>query len=250
MDIDLSDLAKRYGGSPRLSGYVARPAGEGPWPGVVVLHEAFGVDAVMRRQADRMAAAGYLAVMPDLFSEGGAKRCLIATMRTVMAGEGRAFHDIEAARRWLLDQDECTGSVGAIGFCLGGGFALMTAARGFDAVSANYGMLPKDLDAALAGACPVVGSYAGRDRGLKDAAATLDAALDRAGVAHDVKEYADAGHAFLNDAVTGPRTLRPLMRVMGMGPHPQAAADAWERIEAFFAEHLSRDRPAAADGSA
>jgi carboxymethylenebutenolidase len=237
-DVDLSGLAKRYGGSPHLSGYVARPPGEGPWPGVVVLHEAFGLDDVMRRQADRMAAAGYLVVMPDLFSEGGAKRCLIATMRAVMAGEGRAFHDIEAARRWMLDQDDCTGAVGVIGFCMGGGFALLVASRGFDAAAPNYGPLPKDLDTALAGACPVVGSYAGRDRGLKDAAVKLEAALERAGVVHDVKEYPDAGHAFLDDVVPGPRTLRPLMRVMGMGPHPESAADAWQRIETFFAQHL------------
>ncbi len=243
MKVDLSDLGARFGGSARLSGYLVRPRGTGPWPGVVVLHEAFGVDEVMRRQVNRMAAAGYLALMPDLFSEGGPKRCLIATMRTLMAGEGRAFRDIDAARRWLLDRDDCTGAVGAIGFCLGGGFALMTAARGFDAVSANYGMLPRDLDAVLAGACPVVGSFAGRDRVLKDAAATLEAALDRAGVAHDVKEYPDAGHAFLDDAVPGPRSMRPLLRVMGVGPHPQAAQDAWRRIDAFFAEHLGGPVP-------
>jgi carboxymethylenebutenolidase len=244
-DVDLSETAQRYGGSPRLSGYVARPPGPGPWPGVVMLHEAFGLDDVMRRQADRMAAAGYLVVMPDLFSEGGAKRCLIATMRTLMAGEGRAFHDIEATRHWMLGQDDCTGAVGVIGFCMGGGFALLTASRGFDAAAPNYGPLPKDLDAALAGACPVVASFAGRDRGLKDAAAKLEAALERAGVVHDVKEYPQAGHAFLDDAMPGPRSLRPLLRVMGMGPHPESAADAWARVEAFFDEHLRAAAPGA-----
>jgi carboxymethylenebutenolidase len=239
MDVDLSDLAKRLGGSPHLSGYLARPAGEGPWPGVVVLHEAFGIDAVMRRQADRLAAAGYLALMPDLFSEGGAKRCLIATLRTLAAGEGRAFHDIETARRWLLGRPECTGAVGAAGFCLGGGFALLAAARGFAAVAPNYGMLPRDPDAALAGACPVVASFGGRDRGLKGAAVRLSVALERAGIVHDVKEYPDAGHAFMDDELPGPRSVRPLLRALGMGSDPQAAADAWRRIEAFFADHLA-----------
>jgi carboxymethylenebutenolidase len=240
MDVDLSGPAKRLGGSPRLSGYLARPTGAGPWPGVVVLHEAFGIDDVMRRQADRLAAAGYLTLMPDLFSEGGAKRCLIATMRAVAAGEGRVFHDVEVARRWLLDRNECTGAVGAVGFCLGGGLALLVAARGFGAVAPNYGMLPKDLPAALAGAYPVVASYAGRDRGLRGAAVRLEVALERAGIAHDVKEYPDAGHAFMDDRMPGPRSVRPLLRVMGMGPDPVAAADAWRRIEAFFAEHLGR----------
>jgi carboxymethylenebutenolidase len=102
----------------------------------------------------------------------------------------------------------------------------------------NYGVLPRELDAALEGACPVVASYGGRDRGLRSAPAKLEAALTKAGIPHDVKSYPTAGHAFLNDAETGPRFLRPLLRVAGMGPEPEAAADAWQRIDRFFAEHL------------
>jgi carboxymethylenebutenolidase len=70
------------------------------------------------------------------------------------------------------------------------------------------------------------------------AAAKLEQALTNAGVVHDVKEYPTAGHAFLNDAENGPRVLRPLFRVAGVGPEPTAAADAWQRIERFFAMHL------------
>ena len=235
--IDLSDSAVP-GISRGLTGLVARPAGEGPWPGVVVIFEIFGADDVMRRQLERVAAAGYLAVMPDLFSQGGALRCLVATFRSLSSGQGRAYQDIEAARRWLLDSPDCTGKTGILGFCMGGGFALMNANRGFDAASANYGQLPKDLPAALDGACPVVGSYGGKDRSLKGAAATLEAALRQAGVAHDVKEYPDASHLFLNDAEVGPPGMRQLMRVSGMGPEPASAADAWARIEAFFGAHL------------
>ncbi len=106
------------------------------------------------------------------------------------------------------------------------------------AAAVNYGQLPRDLDAAVVGACPVVGSYGGNDRTLRNAAAKLDGGLTKAGVVHDVKEYPGAGHAFLNDTENGPRALRPLFRVAGMGPRPEAAADAWKRIEAFFAEHL------------
>lgn len=236
--IDLSDLARQHSGSPHLRGYLARPSGEGPWPGVVVLHEAYGINEVMLRQADRMAAAGYLALMPDLFSEGGAVRCVAAAVRAVVSGHGRAFHDIEVARRWLLAREECTGRIGVIGFCLGGGFALLAAARGFEVSAPNYGVLPRDLGTALAGACPLVASYAGRDRPLRGAARRLEAALTGAGIAHDVKEYEAAGHSFLNDAETGPRVLRPIMRVAGIAPHPESAADAWRRIEAFFAEYL------------
>jgi carboxymethylenebutenolidase len=237
--IDLSSLSAPAGGSSRLTGHLARPEGPGPWPGVVVVHEALGVDDVMLLQVERLARAGYLALMPDLFTQGGTRRCLIPTMRAALSGTGRAYQDIEAARAHLLALPACTGAVGIIGFCMGGSFALMTAGRGdFQAAAANYGMLPKDLDT-LAGACPVVASYGGKDRALKGAATRLRAGLDRHGVVHDVHEYPQAGHSFLNDAEVGPRPLRPLFRVMGMGPHPEAAADAWQRIETFFATHLN-----------
>jgi len=98
--------------------------------------------------------------------------------------------------------------------------------------------LPRHLDETLAAACPIVASYGGRDRSLRGAASRLDAALDEAGVTHDVKEYPAASHAFLNDAETGPWVLRPLLRVAGIGPEPDSAKDAWDRIERFFATHL------------
>jgi carboxymethylenebutenolidase len=236
--IDLSELAGQRGGSQPLRGYLVKPKGDGPWPGVVMVHEAFGMDDVMLRQAERLADAGNLTLAVDLFSAGGVRRCLISTFRALFKGEGRPFADIETARLWVTEQEDCTGKVGVIGFCMGGAFALATANSGFDASSANYGQPPKDLDAALAGACPIVGSYAGRDRMLRDAPAKLEAALTKAGIPHDIKTYPTAGHSFLNDAETGPRFLRPLLRVAGMGPEPTAAADAWQRIDSFFAEHL------------
>ena len=90
----------------------------------------------------------------------------------------------------------------------------------------------------MVGACPIVGNYGGRDPSLRGAARRLDAALDKAGVTHDVKEYPAASHAFLNDAEAGPRVLRPLLRVAGIGPESKSAKDAWDRIERFFATHL------------
>jgi carboxymethylenebutenolidase len=237
--IDLTELAKQQGGSQPLRAYLVKPAGEGPWPGVVMVHEALGMDDVMLRQAERLADAGFLTLAVDLFSAGGVRKCLISTFRALFKGEGRPFADIETARLWLVDSSDCTGKVGFIGFCMGGGFALATANTGFDASSANYGTLPKDLDAALEGACPIVASYGGKDFPMRKVPAKLEEALTRKNIPHDVKSYPTAGHSFLNDAPVGSALLRPLMRVANMGPEPTAAADAWKRIDGFFAEHLS-----------
>ena len=212
------------------------PVGDGPWPGVVVLHELFGLNEDIRQQADRFAAAGYLALAPDLFSPGGARRCLLATFRSLMAGHGRPFDAIEDARASLAAREDCSGRVGVIGFCMGGGFALMTAARGFDAGAVNYAHLPKDVDAVLTGACPVVASYGAKDRTLRGTAAELDAALARAGAERDVHEYADAGHSFLNRHDLGPGGA--LLRVAGIGYHGPSAEHAWGRILRFFEAHL------------
>jgi carboxymethylenebutenolidase len=227
------------GGSSRLRGYLARPSGDGPWPGVVSIHEAWGLDPNMRRLADRLATMGYLTLAPDLYSDGGAKRCVAATVKAMSSGTGKAFADIAAAQDWLQAAPDCTGKVGVIGFCMGGGFALLVAPRGFDAAAVNYGILPRHRDEVLAGACPIVASYGRRDIANLGAARKLTATLDRLGVEHDVKEYPHSGHSFLNEAMGGPRLLRPLLYVTGFRPDPLVAEDAWTRIDAFFAEHLS-----------
>jgi carboxymethylenebutenolidase len=221
--------------TPELRAHLAVPAGPGPWPGVVVLHEAFGLTDDIRAQADRLAAEGYLAVAPDLFSAGGV-RCLRATFAASLRGHGPAFGDIEATRRWLADRPDCTGRIGVLGFCLGGGFALASAARGFDAASANYGRLPAGIEDLLRGACPVVASYGGKDATLRGVAGRLEGMLTELGVEHDVREYPDAGHSFLNQE-TG--VLVRVMRVTGLGGyHEPSASDAWTRILGWFDRHL------------
>ncbi|SFP79090.1 carboxymethylenebutenolidase [Amycolatopsis arida] len=238
-----------------IDGYLAQPEGSGPWPGVVVVHDALGLGQDIRNIADRFAGAGYLAIVPDLYSRGGRLRCVKAVFQQLMAGHGRAFDDLDAARQCLMGRTppgsappspgarsmlagraDCTGKVGVVGFCMGGGFALAAASREFAASAPYYGQLPNDLSL-LDGACPVVASFGRKDPTLRGAAAQLEDALRERDVPHDVKEYPDAGHSFANHLPFGP--LNVLARVSGFGYHHESSEDAWRRVLAFFGEHLS-----------
>jgi len=219
-----------------LRAYLRLPTGEGPWPGVVVLHDALGQTRDSRRQVDWLAASGYLAVAPDLYSWANKVFCIQAVYRDMLARKGTTFDHIDAVRSVLAGRDDCTGKVGVIGFCMGGAFALLTATdREFAASSVNYGMVPKDAEALLKGACPVVGSFGARDPTLKGAAARLENALTVNGVDHDVKEYPDAVHGFLN---IHDGTLGWVMAKIKMKYDKASAADAQARILAFFGRHL------------
>jgi carboxymethylenebutenolidase len=223
-------------------GYLTTPGGSGPWPGVLVIHEIFGLNDDIRRLSDRVASMGYLALAPDFYNGARWWSCMRGALRQLESGQGELFDSIDAARSWLAARDDCTGLVGVIGFSLGGGLALLAASRSdFAVASVNYGEVPEHAEGILARACPLIASYGARDRATKGRPQRLEQALAAAGLQHDVKSYADAGHSFLS-VERYPRGVRALGTLMGMhaGPRPHAAEDAWRRIDAFFDAHLRR----------
>jgi carboxymethylenebutenolidase len=223
-----------------MPAYLAAPTGEGPWLGVVVIHDALGMSTDVRNQADWLASEGYLAVAPNLYYWGRRIRCLIATVRL---GE-RPLSELDTTRRWLAEHDRCTGKVGVIGFCMGGDFALMMAPRrGVSAASVNYGGATEAVERALPGVCPIVGSYGGKDRwpGMRRVPARLESMLTAGGVEHDIKVYPNAGHGFLNDHDPAelPLWVKAIAKLAAAEYHEESARDARRRIIAFFRTHLA-----------
>jgi carboxymethylenebutenolidase len=217
-----------------IDAILSTPSGEGPWPGVVVIHDAFGYGSDKQSTNDRIAQAGYVAVTPNMYARGGRIRCITRVMRELMTQRGRALDDILAARDHLQAMPQCSGRVGIAGFCMGGQFALVMSPKGFGASAPFYGTpLPRHLSETLDGACPIVASFGERDPLGRGAPERLRKATASKNITTDIKVYPGVGHSFANDL-----PAQPLLRIAGFGYDRAATDDAWGRVFAFFAEHL------------
>lgn len=217
-------------GSARRDAYLARPEGDGTFPGVVIIHEIFGLNENIRDITRRFANEGYAALAVDLFSNQNRMVCMARFMGGMMFSSTSTNHqgirDLKAALSFLAEQPEVDSErVGAIGFCLGGTFAVAWACADnrLKAIAPYYAMNPRPLKA-VERLCPVVGSYPTGDF-TTEPGKKLDIELDRYEIPHDIKIYPGTKHSFFNDQ-------RP-------NYDAAAAADSWERVLAFFQEHVA-----------
>jgi carboxymethylenebutenolidase len=215
-------------GKSTLEAYLATPEGPGTHPAVVVIHEIFGLNDNIRDIARRFASEGYVALAVDLFAGRNRLVCMFRFMGGMFTNSlnHQGIKDLKAALTYLTQQPGVEAArVGAIGFCMGGGFAIGWACTDdrLKVIAPFYGTTPRPLTA-VQRACPVVGSYPEKDftagMGRK-----LDAMLDDYHIDHDIKVYPDAKHSFFNDQ-------------RASSYNAEASADAWQRTLAFFKERL------------
>ena len=201
---------------------------------MVLVHDAVSYGPDNERISRKVAAAGYIAITPNMFARGGRARCITRVFRELLTKRGRALDDVLAARDHLLAMPQASGAVGIAGFCMGGQFALVLSPKGFGASAPFYGTpLPRNLSETLDGACPIVASFGRRDPIGRGAADKLQKVVDELDIPTDIKAYPGAGHSFANQL-----PAQPLVRIGGFGYTEAAEEDAWSRVFAFFGEHL------------
>lgn len=213
-----------------VPGYLAKPAGAGPWPGVIVIQEWWGLDAQTRSIADRFAEQGYLAFSPDLYhgelaALGDGKTATTLVQKYAPGAPA----DLEKLYDALKSHPDCTGKIGSVGFCFGGRMSLaLGLRRPLDAVCTFYGgqmqLLFEQMRTNFH--APVLGLFGDADVSIPvGTVQEFDQLLGEIGVEHEVIMYPNSGHAFFRDSDLSVYK-------------PEAAKDAWERVTKFFAKHL------------
>ena len=214
-------------GSGTIKGYLARPAGAGKWPGVVVIHENRGLNPHIEDVARRLALEGFVAFAPDALTPLGGypgdEEKAAALFRQL--DPGKRAEDLIAGFDFLKSRPECTSKIGAVGFCFGGAILNLMAVRLPDLQAAVpfYGTQPSAEDTAKIKA-PLLLHYASLDERVNAGWPDFEAALKANSIRYQVYMYPGTNHAFYND--TTPR-------------YDEAAAKlAWSRTIAFLKENL------------
>jgi carboxymethylenebutenolidase len=213
---------------PGGSGYFAKPAGSGPFPGVIVIHENRGLNPHIKDVARRFAVEGFAALAPDYLSAmGGTPED--ADKAREMIGQLKPEDAVaisKAALAALKARSEVNGRAGAVGFCWGGGQvnALAVSDPGLAAGVAYYGRQAK-ADQVAAIQAPLLLHYAGNDERINAGIAEYEKALKEAGKTYEIHMYEGAEHAFNNDANAARY-------------NKQAADLAWARTVEFLKKHV------------
>jgi carboxymethylenebutenolidase len=215
--------------------YVSRPQ-KSRLPGLVFIYEIFGATDEMRRVADDFAESGYAVAMPDLFSRGTWFSCVRQFMNDIKTGQGRSVQDLLNARQWLSTREFTDpGRIAVIGFCMGGGFALILAKTGLFRVAAPfYGKAPDRLD----GACPIVASYGAGDKATAPEIEKIKSEVGRLHIPNDLKLYPNAGHSFMNRAPNALLGFLSSISPIHGGYNPAVAGDAKDRVLTFLKAHV------------
>jgi carboxymethylenebutenolidase len=224
-----SQTVQYQSGDETVSAYLALPASGGRHPGIIVIHEYWGLNDWIKQNAQKLADQGYVALAVDLYRGGVATTPGDAQELMRALPKDRAVRDLEAAFSYLAARPDVDPTrIGSIGWCMGGGYSFQVAIHepALAACVVNYGVPPTDPADIAAIHAPILGNFGADDMGITPAAvhAFQQAALaDHKSV--DLKEYDGAGHAFENPNNTS-------------GYRPEAAADAWNRIVAFLSANL------------
>ena len=218
-------------GDTLTTGYLAVPAGEGPFPALVIIHEWNGLQDRVRQLADDFADEGYVTLAADLFQgrTGSNRDENMALVREAQLNPEAMIANLDAAVAHLKARPDVTGRVGAMGWCFGGGVALSFGLDGanHEATAIFYGRLVDDPEVLAGLDHEVYGTFAALDRGPSpESVAAFEAALRAAGIAHDLHVYDDVNHGFW-------------LRVDGdPGVRTAPAADAWQRLKAYLRRTL------------